>query len=87
MKNELVDDAELQKVKNKIEANLVFSRMSILNKAMHLSYYELLGDANLWHNEANRYNNVSNHNILETARSLFRESGQNTLFYKAVNNH
>ena len=87
LKNELVSNVELQKVKNKIEANLIFSRMSILNKAMHLSYFELLGDAMLWHDEAGCYNKVSSRHILETSRQIFRETQQNTLFYKASPNH
>ena len=87
VKNELVSNVELQKVKNKIEANLVFSRLSILNKAMHLSYFELLGDAMLWHDEAGCYNKVSSRHILETSRQIFRETQQNTLFYKASPNH
>ena len=87
VKNELVSNVELQKVKNKIEANLIFSRMSILNKAMHLSYFELLGDAMLWHNEAGRYNKVNSRHILETSRQIFCETQQNTLFYKASPNH
>ena len=87
VKNELVSNVELQKVKNKIEANLIFSRMSILNKAMHLSYFELLGDAMLWHDEAGCYNKVSSRHILETSRQIFRETQQNTLFYKASPNH
>ena len=37
---------ELQKVKNKIESNLIFSEINFLNKAMNLASFELLGDAN-----------------------------------------
>jgi zinc protease len=36
---------ELTKVKNKTESTLVFSEMSLLDKAMNLAFYELMGDA------------------------------------------
>ena len=35
---------EMEKVKNKFESSTVFSNTSILNKAVNLSFYELLGD-------------------------------------------
>lgn len=40
-----VEEAELQKVKNRMEAMMEFSEMRVLEKAMNLAYYELLGDA------------------------------------------
>jgi zinc protease len=46
---------ELQKVKNKIESNLIFSELNILNKAMNLAYFELVEDANLINKEAQFY--------------------------------
>ena len=86
VKTNAAEEDELQKVKNKIEANLVFSKMSILNKAMSLSYFELLGDAALWEQEAGRYNKVTTEDIMGTAKELFNKKRQNTLFYKALSN-
>lgn len=86
MKNHYVDDDELLKVKSKIEANLIFSRLSVLNKAMQLAYYEMLGDANKWNRELEHYQAVSKELILKQANALFLKKNQNTLYYRAINN-
>ena len=86
LKTESVDKSELEKVKNKVEANLVYSNLSVLNKAMYLGYYEMLGDASMWSKEAEIYNSVSRENIQETAKALFNNSNRNTLFYQALKN-
>jgi zinc protease len=46
---------ELQKVKNRIESMLVFTEMKVLEKALNLSVYELLGDAGMINNETEKY--------------------------------
>jgi zinc protease len=81
--NHPVSDTELEKVKNKIESNLEFSRMSPLNKAMNLSYFELLGDAGLINQEEDKYGKVSNEMIRETASEIFHADNCSTLCYYA----
>ncbi len=83
---EPVDEKELQKVKNKAEANLVFSEISILEKAMGLSYFEMLGDAGLFNDEAKKYRSVTVHDIQNTMKEFFTEDKMNILYYKAKNN-
>ena len=56
---ELVSDEEYEKVLNKIEAGLVFSKLSVLNKAMNLAYYEMLGDAGMFNRELENYGSVT----------------------------
>lgn len=84
LKSSFVSTEELEKVKNKIEANHVFSGLSVLNKAMYLGYYEMLGDASLWKEETGKYNFVSKEDIRKMAEKLFKSEEQNTLFYKAL---
>ena len=81
--SELVREDELQKVKNKIESNLIFSKLSVLNKAMNLCYYEMLGDAGRLNFEIEKYQKVSRSEIREEASQLFAENKRNTLFYMA----
>lgn len=81
-----VNDHELDKVKSKIEANHVFSRLTVLNKAMFLAYFEMLGDANKWNEEISHYQAVTPDDIAQQAKALFQRSAQNTLYYKAINN-
>ena len=83
IKNELVAENELQKVKNKIESTLVFSELSILDKAMNLAFYEVLGDAQLYNTEVSKYENISSETIQRVATDLFRKENSSTLIYHA----
>lgn len=79
----LIDEKELQKVKNKVESTLVFSEMNVLDKAMNLAFAELAGDAKNVNLEAGKYQAVTPENILDTAAKVFRPENCSTLFYKA----
>ncbi len=78
-----VPEEELQKVKNKAEAVLVFSEISVLGRAMALSYYEMLGDAEMFNHEVERYLSVQVGDIQKTAATLFQPDRKNVLYYKA----
>jgi predicted Zn-dependent peptidase len=78
-----VAENELQKVKNKVESTLVFSRMNVLDKAINLAYAETLGDANLVNMETEKYGAVNPGMILKTAQEIFRPDNCSTLFYKS----
>lgn len=79
--SEKVKQDELEKVKNKIESTLEFSEMNVLNKAMNLSYSELLGDANLINEEKKRYLAVSTDDIKRVGENIFKEQNCSTLYY------
>jgi len=81
--NEKIPEDELQKVKNKAEAALVFSEISVLSKAMGLSYYEMLGDAALFNREKEHYLSVTPEKMQKTAAFLFDPAKKNVLYYKA----
>ena len=82
LSNGITED-ELQKAKNKIEAMIAFEDMSILSRANNLAFYELLGDAALINEELNQYQQVSSDSLVTTAKNIFRNENENTLFYKA----
>jgi predicted Zn-dependent peptidase len=86
IKNETVEERELQKVKNKAESKFIFSQTDILSKAMNLSYYELLDNAGLINSEIEKYNKISINDIKTQACQIFNESKCNTLYYKALLN-
>ncbi len=83
MKNEVVPADELTKVKNKSESTMVFSEMALLDKAMNLAYFELLGDADLLNQEIGKYLAVDAGQIQEQANKLFRKDNSTTLVYLA----
>lgn len=85
LKNELLDERELTKLKNKLESNIVFGEMSVLNKAMNLAYAELLGDANRANNEIEFYRAITAADIQRVATEFFVPENSATLYYYAKN--
>ena len=81
MKSELVDEKELQKVKNKTESMIAFEDMSILNRTNSLALYELLGDANLMNTELKKYHAVSVEEIRAQSQVIFDQKNSNTIYY------
>jgi len=82
MKNTLVDAVELQKVINKVEANLIYSEIGYLNKAMALAAFELLGDASLINTQGDNYRKVTPEKLRDLANRLFTRENCSTLYYK-----
>lgn len=82
IKKQPLEERELEKVKNKIEATLVYSEVGILNKAMNLAFYELLGDAEIINQEVEKYRKISREQIKSTADKLFDKNNCSTLYYK-----
>jgi predicted Zn-dependent peptidase len=85
LKKEIVEERELDKLKNKLESNNVFGEMSVLNKAMNLAYAELLGDANRVNNEMEQYRKVTPADIQRVANTVFTPENSSTLYYYAKN--
>jgi zinc protease len=83
LKTEEVPADELTKVKNKTESTLVFSEMSLLDKAMNLAFYELMGDAANFNQESERFLAVTAQQIKEQANIIFRKENSSTLVYLA----
>ncbi len=83
LKNELVPEAELTKVKNKTESTMVFSEMSLLEKAMNLAYFELMGDAENLNHETEKHLAITAEEVREQAQKIFRRKNLSTLVYLA----
>lgn len=83
LKEEDVPADELTKVKNKTESTMIFAEMSLLDKAMNLAQYELLGDAEMLNQETSKYLKVTAAEVKEQARKLFRKENSSTLIYLA----
>ena len=85
IQNEVPDDIELQKVKNKLEARLTLSKVNVLNKAINLAFSEILGDAELINSEIDKYNAVSTDKIRDVARRIIQPEQCSTLYYLVKN--
>lgn len=79
----LVTEEELTKVKNKSESIMLFAEMNLLDKAMNLAYYELLGDAQLLNIEIDKYLAITAEQIQQAAAITFVKEKSSTLYYLA----
>ncbi|GAB3525743.1 pitrilysin family protein [Pontibacter brevis] len=80
---QLVDEEELNKVKNQAETSIVFSEIELLNRAMNLAYSKLMGDANLINQEGEKVQAVTPQDILRCAKEVLDPNNCSTLLYKA----
>ncbi|MEL6924968.1 MAG: pitrilysin family protein [Bacteroidota bacterium] len=83
LKAQPIPERELQKLKNKIESTLVFSEANVLNKAINLAFYELLGNAHLINQEATTYQQITTADLHRMAQQIFVAENCSDLYYKA----
>lgn len=83
LKSATIPVDELTKVKNKTESTMIFSEMGLLDKAMNLAYFELLGDAEELNTEVDKYLAVTAEQIQQQAQKLFRKDNSSTMIYLA----
>ena len=75
---------EMEKVKNKFEANTVMANTNIMNKATHLCMYEMLGDAGLINKEVESYRSVTPEMVINAAQKYLKNTNCSTLYYKSL---
>ena len=83
LKQGTISDYELQKVKNKFEANTLFGELNVMNKAMNLGYYSMIGDLPLINREVEVYQSLSKEEIADFSNRIFTLENSSTLIYKA----
>lgn len=83
--NNGITELELQKAKNKTESMVAFEDMSVMNRAISLANYELLGDAELMNTELQKFQSVTAENLMLEAKHIFRKENSNTLYYHSKN--
>ncbi len=85
MRKVLLDERELQKVKNKTESVMAFEDMSVMNRAGSLAFYELLGDGELMNTEFQKYQQVKAEDLHRIANEVLTTENSNTLWYLSDN--
>ncbi|MDG1147004.1 MAG: pitrilysin family protein [Crocinitomicaceae bacterium] len=85
-KTNAISTSELEKIMNKIRTSKEFEDMGILNRAMNLCSYELLGDISLINKESEIYNNITADDIQRVAKSVLQKSCCSLLKVKAKEN-
>jgi predicted Zn-dependent peptidase len=78
-----VSDYELEKVKNKFEANMLMGEINVMNKAMNLGFYSMIGDMELLNTEADIYRSLSREEVMAFAQRCFTRNNSSTLIYRA----
>ncbi len=83
--DEVVPTNELERVRNRVESQTIYSELECLNKAVNLAMAELLGDANLVNTEVEYYFQVSPADIQEQAAAMLVPQNSSTLLYLSKN--
>lgn len=83
VKEELIGEEELEKVKNKLESSMIFGEVSFLNKAMSLAYFENISCAEDINEEVKKYRKISAQQLQAMAQDIFTKENSSTLFYQA----
>ncbi len=74
---------ELEKVKNKFEASTLFGEINVMNKAMNMGYYSMIGDLPLINKEVDIFRSLKVDDIRQFAQKTFATEHSNTLIYRA----
>lgn len=82
LRRELVDEPELEKVKNKFEASQIFGNMNYLNVATNLAWFELTGQADDINREVDNYRAVTADRLRQVADRAFRRENGVVLHYR-----
>lgn len=80
---EPVGEYELEKVKNKFEAETTFGELNVMNKAMNLGYYEMLGRLELVNEEVGIFRSFGPEELMVEAEAMFRRERASTLVYRS----
>lgn len=83
LKNGIISDYELEKVKNKFEANTLFGELNVMNKAMNLGYYQMIGGLDLINREVEIYRSLMREEVADFSQRTFRKENSSTLIYRA----
>jgi predicted Zn-dependent peptidase len=81
IKEQLISEQELEKIKNKLEASIEFSNVNILNRALKLAASELMGDIELANTEKEKYNAVRAPDMQKSANKIFADINSSVLYY------
>lgn len=82
LREEVISDEELQKVKNQAEASLIFSEVELLNRAMNLAFAALSGDPDYVNKEPGIIQEVTASELKAMAEKMLVPKNCSTLFYK-----
>lgn len=78
-----ITDYELEKVKNKFEANMLMGEINVMNKAMNLCFYAMTGRLELINEEADIFRSITREEVMDFSLRTFDKNNSSTLIYRA----
>jgi predicted Zn-dependent peptidase len=82
VKNDLIDEKEFQKLKNKFENDIISSKTRIAGIANDLArYYTYFGDAGMINTELDKYMSVTREDIKRVANKYYTKDNRVVLYY------
>ncbi|MGL1888524.1 MAG: insulinase family protein [Reichenbachiella sp.] len=76
-----LENNELDKVKMRAESSHIFSEIDVLNRAINLAYYTMMGDTSIIENEVRDINAVTQEGIVAQAKKMLNKTNCSTLYY------
>lgn len=86
LKGEKLGDLELKRIMNKIRTSKEFQDQGLLQRAMHLCIYELLGDADKINHESDEYAAIDPEDILRVSNEILNKENCSLLKIKSLSN-
>lgn len=83
LKSMEISEDEMKKLINQVESSNIFRNIGILNKAMNLAMFELLGDAEMLNQEILNYRRITAGEIQRLAKEHLIIDRASTLIYKS----
>jgi len=83
-KTQRIQNDDLIRLKMKMKTSRAFQEQGLLNRAMNLSFFELLGDANGINEESEIYNAIDSEHLRNTAQQIFRRENCTRMFIKPL---
>ena len=83
LKKGQISERELQKVKNRVQSAILFSRLSVLDIAMELAFFEHIGTAEMINEVEDKYNEVSVDKLVSVANRIFNDDNLSCIYYKS----
>jgi predicted Zn-dependent peptidase len=75
---------EMEKVRNRFESTTLMSNLNVLDKAVNLCSFELIGDAELINSQVDDFHKITPSMVTEAARKYISEDNSTTLYYRSV---
>lgn len=76
-----IDKHELDRMRNTLESSMVYSEVSILNKAILLAFFAMVGKEDWVNKELDLYNSVTPKEMKNVANAVFTKDNCNELIY------